>query len=262
MALSWSARRQISIVGGFLAICIIIAGLYAYPKLNPEPTCFDNKQNGVEQGIDCGGTCQKICQFATEDVVVKWSRVFSVTDTVASVVAYIENPNIHAASREVSYEFKIYDENRSFIIARQGKTYIAPNGASAIFEGGIKVGNRTPTYVTFNFTQNPDWVIIDPRVDSIKIVPKDPTVENLDTKPRMSAQITNTSQLYGVTNISVVAIVYDKDDNAVGASQTFVEALSPGGSASTYFTWQKPFVSEPVRKEVISRFDVFAVGFQ
>lgn len=261
MALSWGAQRQFLIVGGFLAIIIVIAGILIYPKLNPEPTCFDNKMNGGEQGVDCGGACQKICSFATTDVVVKWVRPFSVTDTVASVVAYIENPNVYAAAQNVPYEFRLYDENQSFITERQGTTYIAPNGTSAIFEGGIKVGNRIPTYARFKFLSDPVWVTIDPRVDSIKLFPKNQMLENAETKPRFSAEVTNTSDLYSARNIGVVAILYDENDNAVGASQTLIENLGPGEMRPTYFTWQKPFANPAVRNEVISRFDVFKVEF-
>lgn len=259
--MTWSGQRQLTIIGGILGIIVIVLAIILYPKLNPTPTCTDGKQNGTEQGIDCGGACQKICSFATTDVVVKWSRAFQVTDTVASAVAYIENPNSKAAAHDVPYQFKLYDANHKFITSREGFAYIAPAGASAIFEGGIKVGNRIPVYATFHFTQDPVWVTIDPRVESIKLFPKDAVVENYDTKPRANAQIVNNSDLYDVNNVTVIAILYDKDDNAIGASQTLLEHLGQKESVPTYFTWQLPFPSEPVRTEVIARFNVFKVIF-
>ncbi len=260
MALSWGARRQIMIVSGFIGIIVVIAALIIIPKLQETPTCFDGKQNGTEQGVDCGGGCAKLCPFQTSDVVVRWARVFPVTSTVASAVAYIENPNIAAAARNVPYQFKIYDENREFITERTGVAYIAPNGSSAIFEGGIQVGSRTPKYAEFVFTGEPAWVTLDPRVNSINIVPSNPVITNQESKPKITGTITNVSDRYAVKTISVVAITYDKDGNALGASQTYLPALNPQEQNSVIFTWPNPFANTVTRIELLPRFDVFSVN--
>ena len=262
MALGWGARRQLLIVSGILGIIILIAGIILYPKFNQAPTCFDGKMNGTEQGIDCGGACQRICASQTADVVVKWARPFQVTKTVASVIAYIENPNVHAAARDVPYQFKLYDSDHQFIAERSGTTYIAPNGTSAIFEGGIQVGSRVPVFVSFNFTSDPLWVAVDPRIDTIRVIAHDSLLTDADTKPRLGATITNTSQLYSLDNVDVIGILYDANDNAVGASQTIVQGLGPQTYAPVYFTWQQPFSSPAVRNEIITRYDVFSVNFQ
>lgn len=250
------------IVGGFLAIILIIAAIIIVPKLQKEPTCFDGKQNGTEQGVDCGGGCAKLCAFQTTDVVVKWSRVFPVTSTVANAVAYIQNPNIYAAARNVPYQFKIYDADHQFITEREGLAYIAPNGASAIFEGGIQVGSRVPKYAEFKFTEDPLWVSLDPRINTITVVPSNPQMEGFESKPKVSGTITNVSDRYGVRNISVIAILYDKDENAVGASQTLIQALGPKQQSPVYFTWPAPFYSQVVKTELLPRFDVFKVSLQ
>lgn len=261
MALSWAARRQFMIVGGFLGCILVIAAIIAYPHFTEKPTCFDGKQNGTEQGTDCGGGCSKLCPFQTTGVVVKWARAFSVTSTVASAVAYIENPNIHAAARNVPYQFKIYDENQQFIAERSGVAYIAPNGSSAIFEGGIKVGNRKPAFARFQFTSEPLWVTIDPRAEDIRIVPSDQLAADTDSHPKLSGAVTNTSPLYTVANVNVIAVLYDANDNAVGASQTYLESLGPKEKQNVYFTWPGAFTEAPVRNEIIPRFDVFATSF-
>jgi hypothetical protein len=262
MALSWGARRQLMIIGTFVAIIVVIALAIIIPKLNTKPTCSDGKQNGTEQGVDCGGACSKLCAFQTTDVVVKWSRVFSVTNTVASVVAYIQNPNITAAARNVPYEFKIYDADHQFIADRSGVAYIAPNGSSAIFEGGIQVGSRIPKYAEFHFTADPLWVSLDPRVSSIAVVPTNQVLENAGTKPKITGTISNISDRYGVRNISVVAVAYNTEDNAVGASQTFVAGLDPKGTSEVYFTWPNPFPDAVTRIELIPRYDVFSLSFK
>ena len=256
MALSWGAKRQFMIVMGFLGIILVIAGIIIVPKLQVKPTCFDGKQNGDEQGIDCGGSCQKLCKTQTTDVVVKWARVFPVTDSVANAVAYISNPNVVAAAENVPYNFRIYDANHQFITERNGTAYIAPNGASAIFEGGIQVGTRVPVYAEFKFTADPLWVTTDSRVRSIQIVASDPVLEAADSRPKVTTSIRNTSTLYGVNDVYAIAILYDAQDNAVGVSQTYLPSLAPADKQTLYFTWPKPFANTPVREEILPRFDV------
>lgn len=262
MALSWGARRQLMIAAGFLAVILVIVAAIIIPKLNKPPTCFDGKQNGGEFGVDCGGGCAKICGFQTTDVVVRWAGVFPVTTTVANAVAYIQNPNITAAARNVPYQFKIYDEDHQFITERNGVAYIAPNGASAIFEGGIQVGTRMPKFAEFRFTADPLWVSLDPRISGINVVPSNQVLENETTKPKLTGTISNVSDRYSVSDISVIAILYDKDDNATAVSQTVVAGLPPTGKSEVFFTWPNPFKEKVVRLELIPRYDVFNLTFR
>jgi hypothetical protein len=259
--MNWALKRQIIIVALILGVLGILGTIILYPKLNPPPTCTDGKQNGTEQGVDCGGSCKRICPFATNDVVVKWARAFPVTDEVWNAVAYIENPNVSAAARRVPYEFRFYDENLTFIARREGYAYIAPNGTSAIFEGGIKVGSRSPKSTEFRFLADPVWESIDPRNNDIKIFPSNQKVENETTRPRYQATVTNTSQLYTVEDIDLIAILYGADGNAVAVSQTAVEGLVPQESTNVYFTWQKPFPASVTRTEILPRFNVFLTNF-
>jgi hypothetical protein len=259
--MSWSTKRQFIIVIVFILILVGLALAFFVPRTLKEPTCFDGKKNGEEFDIDCGGSCQKLCKSQTADVSVKWARSFAVTGSVWSAVAYIENPNVTAAAREVPYEFRLYDEKNTFIAVREGKAYIAPNGTSAIFEGGIQVGSRVPKYTTFKFLADPVWLSVDPRVGDIKIFPSNQKLENLETRPRFSAIVRNDSQFYNVNDIDIIVLLYDKDGNAIGVSKTYVDGLTPGGDESIFFTWQKPFSAEVVRNEIIPRFNVFTARF-
>jgi hypothetical protein len=46
-------RFYFSIFAGAILLVIIALAWYFWPR----PTCFDKKQNGQEEGIDCGGPC-------------------------------------------------------------------------------------------------------------------------------------------------------------------------------------------------------------
>ena len=60
-------------------------------------------------------------------------------------------------------------------------------------------------------------------------------------------------------NMDVVAILYDKNDNAIAASKTVVAKIGGESSQVVYFTWPQTILKADVRTiEVIPRFNVFA----
>ena len=261
MALSWSAKRQLTVVGILVAVVVLILALTVKRATSEVPTCFDQKQNGDERGIDCGGKCVLYCKDEAFPVAVKFVRTFPVTDTVWNAVAYIENQNSNAAVAKIKYQFKLYDAEQRFITERNGETYIGLTGASAIFEGGIQVGSRTPTSARFSFTSEPYWQRPDVRVSQIGVLGEGGVLTNVDTRPRLSGEIRNTSSLYDVNNVSVVGIAYDAEGNAINVSSTMIPNIAPGEKAPVTFTWQKPFTAPVVKTELIPRFNPFTLPF-
>jgi hypothetical protein len=260
--MTWGQKRQVTIIGGILLIILGITAAILYPILFKEPTCSDGKQNGRETGVDCGVACGVLCPFEVRDPVVKWARTFPVTSDVWSAAAYIENQNTNAGAKELQYQFKLYDKDRVFITERYGKTFIAPNQRTVVFEGGIKVGTRLPSYATFTIVEKPSWYVTDPRFAGITLSPTEQALQDTDTKPRFTALIENMSDLYTVKNTDVIVVVFDDKDNAIGVSKTYLDTLRPHAKTQVYFTWQAPFVGEAVRQEVFTRFNPFTVGTQ
>ena len=70
-------KRQILYVG-ILIIFLEYLVLVVSPYINEIPSCTDNKQNGDEKGIDCGGSCRKSCTFEVDKISTLWSRTFEV----------------------------------------------------------------------------------------------------------------------------------------------------------------------------------------
>jgi hypothetical protein len=72
--MSWGTkRRNLILFTLFLFIFIPVSFISFLIFYNP-PSCFDLKQNGGEQGIDCGGTCQLVCTNQAFEPVVLWER--------------------------------------------------------------------------------------------------------------------------------------------------------------------------------------------
>lgn len=220
------------------------------------PTCFDRKQNQSEVGVDCGGPCTFYCVGELAEPKVRWVRTFEVRPGITHAVAYIEHTYPTAAARKINYSFKLYDDNNTLITERTGSTFLGTMGRTAIVETLIKTGTVKPAIVRFSITPPLPWEKV-PVVYSQVVLKTDRTL--LESEPsltRVTATIENTSRI-SFRNVQVVTILYDKDDNAVTASQALLLSL-PGESEQTLtFTW--PFVMPvPIaRIEIIPRTNPF-----
>lgn len=255
MALSWSAKRQLTIFGILFGTIALIVFLFVRNAVSETPTCFDKKQNGTERGVDCGGSCVLYCKGELLPVAVKYSRTFPVTDSVWSAIAYVENQNYDAAVSRIQYQFRLYDEEQRFIGERTGETYIGLTGPTAIFEGGIQVGSRVPKSVRFTFMSEPYWQRPDSRANEIVLLGEPGVLSNTETRPKLSGTVRNTSSLYTARDVEVVGIVYDVEGNAIAISSTIVSEIVPGEEVPVTFTWPSRFSAEGVKTEILPRFN-------
>lgn len=255
--MTWAGKRQMIIAGIVIAGIAVIGFVIFYPTLTKAPTCSDAKQNGEEAGIDCGGQCNTYCSNQTEPLLIRWSRAFPVVGSTYSLVAYVENRNTNAIVRAMPYEFRVYDEDNTFLAMREGTIKVPPNGPFIIFEPGLNLGNRIPKRVVYKFTKDsPQWVKPDSKkIGKVILTSKDIVVEDTDSTPRATATLLNQTS-YTINDVTASIILYDSDDNAVGVSQTFFSRIEKNSQTPLIFTWPKPFDRTVVRKEIITTFDL------
>lgn len=259
--MTWALKRQIFYIAVLILFVAGFAFLITYSKLSKAPTCTDLRQNGTETGVDCGGSCVRACVAEVDDISVLWARSFRVVPGRYNAVAYIANHNKNSAVKKINYRFRFGDKDNIYIGKREGTTFIPAGGNFAIFEPAIGVGHSVPVYTTFEFTEEPLWLQVPKeKLDQLKLLVS--SIELVEgPTPRLSASIRNTS-LFVITDLDVVAILYDAEGNAVSSSSTFISSLAPLGSAALNFTWQEPFAAPVVRTEIIPIYDVFAVKLE
>ncbi len=258
--MSWASRRQAQYIFGLLAFLGFIAFLFFLPSLTKAPTCSDGKQNGGERGVDCGGICQRICNADVAEPVILWYRAFPVTGNFYNLVAYIENSNSGAAVENVSYQFKIYDQNNILIGRRQGSTYIPPNQEFAIFEPRFDADAGQIKSVTFEFTSPLVWVKKAPTIQTLPIKVEDTTLGGDINSPSLTATISNES-IYNLPAFDVIAILYDADHNAINASKTHKDGLLSNDRSLVLFTWPQAFSGTPVTKDIMVEINPFLTSF-
>lgn len=211
-------------------------GLY-YMYGYEAPNCFDNLQNGEERGVDCGGACERICKTDIMVPVALWSESFRIMEGQYNAVAYVENRNREVGSPELAYTFKLYDERGAFIAERSGKTVLPPDGVYPIFEGKILTGERIPSRTVIEFDSEPIWLKGEVGRDQFELVRRE--LVNADNKPRLNAQVRNTS-LEEALDVEVVATIFDSSKKPLTASRTFVPYFSGRSTTDIFFTWPEP----------------------
>jgi len=122
--MSWASRRQFKYFSGVVLFMALIIFLILIPVIFRKPTCSDNRQNGAEMGVDCGGSCSLMCDEEILAPVVLWSRAFHVVGNNYNLVAYAENRNKDSGVIKANYEFRIYDANNKLLGRREGSTFI------------------------------------------------------------------------------------------------------------------------------------------
>ena len=260
--MNWAERRRLTYMTIVLAVLGMIGFLLFRQFTNIEPTCFDGRKNGIEIGIDCGGGCALYCANELPSPKVRWVRSFPVTSTFAQAVAYIEHSNATAASPMLTYTFKLYDAQNTVIAEKTGTTFLGPLGRTAIASDTlIPTGSVPVARTTITFGEPIQWSKISTNLITTGIKADRTMIENYSYSPtqngtRLTAVLDNGSR-YNFSNLDVVAVLYDKDENVITASKILLPELSALGSKTVTFTWPFPLTTPVFRTEIIPRFNPF-----
>lgn len=234
--LTWSKRRQMIILGGLILIFFLVFGTIGYTFLHQAPTCSDNKKNQDEKGIDCGGVCSRICLLDTKSLTIEWVRLFKTREGLYSAVARVNNPATNSIAKDVPYTFSLKDQTGKIVATRSGTVFIPARDTFVVFEGTIAT-EANPQTVTFQFDEKPDWTRSNYIQPEITILEKE--LINLDTSPRLIATISNPN-IVDVENLTLSALIYDDQGNAVQVSQTYMSKIEAGATTKATFTWPQP----------------------
>ena len=245
MAISWSLRRKMLYSGATMLVALLIVGFIWLRYFNAPPTCFDQKQNGSELGVDCGGVCALLCSQQVHDPIVLWARAFPNGTQAYTAAAYIENNN-SAGAHAVHYAFQFFDDKNNLVLERDGVTDLPPVHIVPVIEPAIYPGNRTITRALLSFSTLPVWQ----KVPANAYPPMRLSTQTLSAdSSRLDATIQNTSLIQDATNVTVVAVLFDADNVARAASKSVVASIPHSSSVNVVFTWPQP-VPNITRSEV------------
>lgn len=243
--LSWAQQRKLFFVSGVVLFCVVVFGGYGLISLYKAPNCGNNERDGNERGVDCGGSCLRVCRADVQAPVVNFVRTLNVEDGVWGAVASLENRSAGVGARNVPYVFKLYDAENLLLYERHGTAFIPPRKVFAIFEGQMKTGNRTPTRATFAFTSEPVFV----RMTEPALTLSTKGFTTGETGSFLQVVMRNPSRT-AVEGIEATVLLYGTDGNVLAASATSVKKLNEEGSIPLTFTWPRQ-LEDPARIEVL-----------
>ena len=153
---NWATKRRILYLGSAIFVLVLLISILSFFVFNKEPTCFDGVKNQDELGVDCGGSCSKICTSQISDLKVLWAKSFKITDDFYNVAALVENPNLNSSADSISYIFKLKNAFGDVVAEREGKTSIPNSRIIAIFEPEFRLTDDVVS-VDFEFISEPVW---------------------------------------------------------------------------------------------------------
>ncbi|MBI2086853.1 MAG: hypothetical protein HYT69_01645 [Candidatus Zambryskibacteria bacterium] len=251
---SWSRARKRIILAIALFVVVVLIGVPLYFLFYQKPTCFDKKLNGDETGIDCGGSCQLLCNAESLPLIARGDpRVLAVAENVFEVIVLVENPNVAAEIYRAKYIFKVYGSSSTTPVKIiKGETFVPKGTTFAIFEGPFTLEGRVlPTRATFEWQKETlIWQRNDAPVQEIAV--KDQILSQADSSPRIEVTVENLSPKR-VSSIDLVALVSDKNGNVFAASKTFLDSLASNDEAVAVFTWPRPFSTQTATIDIYTR---------
>jgi hypothetical protein len=254
--MDWASRRRTKYFIVLIVLACIAVGFFIFPFLNRPPTCFDNKKNGDEAGIDCGGACQYLCGSQVSEPQIMWTRALPSANKRVALVTYLKNQNKTAGVAVAPYKFTVYDGAGKVIAIKEGQTQIPANGNIAIFAGPIDVGERKVQSTLFEWTKPLYFSSLSEKALSSKLETINTKLDIASTTTNLSVTLRNTTRIE-YEQIPVVAILYDKDDNALLASRTILDNLPQESSTDIFFSWNTVPSADVATIEVLPYFQQF-----
>ena len=257
--MSWRAKQQFkyfSFIVGAVLLVLSAGLLFIFSRPG---TCSDGKQNNGELGIDCGGSCTRLCPSEVSDVIVHWARSFPARDGFYDAVAFVENPNFNAGVKKFSYTFKLYDAKNILVGTREGSTFLNPGDRFLVYENGIKAegGSRMPQRTFFEAEGDLVWEnAVSSRENEVVVRETRFEAARVGGLPRVVTLLTNQGTR-DIRDLEVVVLLFDEEENVIEASKTIAGSLDAGEAKGVTLLLSPGTRDAPARMEVFPHWDMF-----
>lgn len=230
------AYKQIIIGAIFVAIVTLFGFLIYKIYIEPKPSCFDGIQNQNEEGIDCGGVCEKVCLPTLNKIEVYWATAIPAVDNYYNVAARLRNPNQNYGTGKIPYQFKLYNASGQEIAQRSGLTYILPNQTKYLVQTRI-YSSQEIVRAELILSEDIKWQKFS-EFQEPNLTIKDKAYYSMYTKA--SGVVINNSN-YDFDKITVDVLLFDANQHVLSANTTEINTLLAGGDRHFIVTLQKEF---------------------
>lgn len=241
--MNWAAKRKTIYAVAVIIFLVVFVVYQARNILFPAPTCIDQKQNGFESGIDCGGTCALRCEQETIPISVEWSRAIVVSSDTYDFAAMLANRNTNSAPLKVEYQFTAYNKAGGVMLSLRGETLVPADGDFPVIVQNVKLP-EPPTQVVALVSQPSQYAVSD-AVKRVQVRVKSTRYEGGAT-PRIYITLDNLTQR-SFLKLPVRVVAYDEYNNAVAVGESIVPGLEKEEEKEIVLTWPEPFSTTPTK---------------
>ena len=255
--MNWATKRKI-IYATVIIVLLVVYLLYHYRALiSPSPTCFDGVQNGLEEGIDCGGSCSLMCVSSVKPLTLEWSRFIKTQDNTYDLVAYISNKNVNNTAISTPYDLSLINKEGRKIFESRGQVVSPVNTSFPIIIQNVSVTDE-PAQITASISQNKHYKTV-LNGNDLLISIKSKTLEEGNDISRVYVTAVNNT-LNTLNKVKVDVILFDENKNAVGVGETIIDRLLGEEEKQLIFTWNTPFAKHPVIIDVYPIINPFTLN--
>ncbi len=214
------------------ALYLIVAGaiVYGLSSLNifSAPSCFDNKQNQKEEGIDCGGPCVS-CAIKSLQPFRSKIEIFGIDGNTSAVITFA-NPNLDYGADSFSYVLNFYNQQKEKIFSLTKNSLIYPAEAQKIIiEPNLRVSflgiSGPPELIIGSINWKPAADFPEPEVQTRQV-----KTEVSGNRAMVTGILVN-RESFSLARAGIGALVYqnlpDGTVRLVGASKTVLQNLQP-----------------------------------
>lgn len=224
------SRLLKQIIYGALYLVVFSAIFYGLYSLNifSAPSCFDNRQNQKEEGIDCGGPCVS-CAIKNLQPFRSKVEIFGIDGNTNAVIT-LSNPNIDYGAETFTYTLNFYNQQKEKIFSLSKTSFIYPAEAQKIIiEPNLRISSLgisgSPELIIGNINWKLASEFPEPRVQIRQV-----KTEISGTQAIITGILVN-RESFSLARVGVGALVYrnlpDSATNLAGASKTVLQNLQP-----------------------------------
>jgi hypothetical protein len=190
-------------------------------------TCFDNRQNQGESGVDCGGPCVSCEVKALRPIEVLGTELAAAGSGRTSVLISFKNPNTSHGAARFTYELTIFDAAGATLAVSERQSFLYAGEIRSVVEAGVPTGSGSAARATVS-AEVTAWLPVasfpQPRVE----------VRNVRAAPGASDGTVTVSGILAnreasrLSRVGIHVAIRDRTSPLlVGLSRTLLEDIGP-----------------------------------
>jgi len=241
----------------FIFFSIIFLLVYfVFLKPDYETTCFNNRQDPGEEGVDCGGVCEKAC-VEIKPLKMSMQKLIKIENFDYDYFVKVKNPNFDFGANQVVYQVDFWGNDNKLITQRIGSMFLMPGQTRFEVVSPVKT-NQEIASTSFEI-KSINWQKLKSFVSQSLFLVKQQEYVLLSPKEgfsKVKATIYNNSN-FDFDRVDVYVVLYDKNDEVIAVNRTNIRTFLSKTNRFFEVKWIKPFPGQVKRIEIQANTDVF-----